>query len=53
VAEGKTSAKIAQVLGLSPKSIETHRSRAMHKLDVSDVPGLVKVAVRYGLISLD
>jgi DNA-binding NarL/FixJ family response regulator len=53
VAEGRTSAQIAQVLGLSPKSVETYRSRAMHKLKVSDVPGLVKLAIQYGLISLD
>ncbi|MEK7755318.1 MAG: response regulator transcription factor [Acidobacteriota bacterium] len=53
VAEGRTSAQIAQVLGLSAKSVETYRSRAMHKLKVSDVPGLVKIAIQYGLISLD
>lgn len=53
VAEGKSSTEIAEVLYLSPKTIETYRSRLMHKLGISDLPGLVKFAIQQGLITLD
>lgn len=50
---GKTSAEAAQILSLSPKSVETYRSRIMHKLDIHDLPSLVKFAIQNGLISLE
>ncbi|NPV08164.1 MAG: response regulator transcription factor [Anaerolineae bacterium] len=53
VVEGRSSAEIAQRLFLSPKTVDTYRSRLMHKLGVHDVPGLVKFAIRHGVISLD
>ncbi|MBI5441969.1 MAG: response regulator transcription factor [Deltaproteobacteria bacterium] len=53
VVEGKTSAEIAQVLFLSPKTVETYRCRFMQKLGVADLPGLVKFAIRHGLTTLD
>jgi DNA-binding NarL/FixJ family response regulator len=49
VVEGKTSAEIAEVLSLSPKSIETYRSRLMLKLGVNNVPALVKFALLHGI----
>jgi DNA-binding NarL/FixJ family response regulator len=49
VAEGKTSPEIARILTLSPKTVDTYRSRLMHKLDIGDVPSLVKFAIRHGL----
>lgn len=52
VAEGKTSAEIASLLALSPKTVETYRSRLMQKLGVSDIPGLVKFAIQHGLTNL-
>jgi DNA-binding NarL/FixJ family response regulator len=52
VAEGRTSAEIATMLFLSPKTVETYRSRLMHKIGVADVPGLVKYALQHGVISL-
>jgi DNA-binding NarL/FixJ family response regulator len=52
VAEGKTSAEIAALLSLSPKTVETYRSRLMQKLGVNDVPSLVKFAIQHGLTSL-
>jgi len=52
VAEGLTSAQIARLLGISPKSVETYRSRLMTKLGVTDVPGLVKFAIQHGFTSL-
>ncbi len=52
VAEGRTSSEIAATLGLSPKTVETYRSRLMRKLSIFDLPSLVKFAIRQGLIDL-
>lgn len=49
VVEGKTSAETAATLHLSPKSVDTYRSRLMTKLGVGDIPALVKFAIRHGL----
>ena len=38
---------------LSPKTIDTYRSRLMQKLSLGDVPALVKFAIQHGLIALD
>jgi DNA-binding NarL/FixJ family response regulator len=51
VVEGNTSNEMATQLGLSPKSIDTYRSRLMAKLDVEHLPALVKFAIRRGLTS--
>ena len=53
VVEGKTSAEIGEDLHLSPKTVETYRSRMMHKLGVDSLPDLVKFAIRHGLTSVD
>lgn len=53
VVEGKSSADIAKTVFLSPKTVETYRSRLMQKLNVNDIPGLVKLAIKHGLISLE
>lgn len=53
VAEGNSSSAIADKLSLSPKTVESYRSRLMGKLGLSDVPSLVKFAIRHGLISPD
>ena len=53
VVEGKTSAEIADVLSLSVKTVETYRSRLMHKLGISDLPALVKFAIQHGLTPLE
>jgi len=50
--EGRTIAETAQRLGLSPKSVETYRSRLMTKLDIDDLPALVKFAIRHGVTSV-
>jgi len=52
VAEGKTSADAAKILSISPKSVETYRSRIMQKLGIHDLPSLVKFALLHGLTSL-
>jgi DNA-binding NarL/FixJ family response regulator len=53
VAEGHTSKEIAQRLGLSYRTVEAHRNQMMKRLDVHDVTGLVRFAVRVGLIADD
>jgi DNA-binding NarL/FixJ family response regulator len=50
VAEGHTSKDIAQRLGLSYRTIETHRNQLMKRLGVADLTGLVRFAVRAGLV---
>ena len=49
VVEGRSSAEIAGIVHLSPKTVDTYRSRLMKKLGVSDVPSLVKFALEHGL----
>jgi len=51
VVEGNTSHEVARLLGLSPKSIDTYRSRLMTKLDVDHLTALIKFAIRRGLTS--
>jgi DNA-binding NarL/FixJ family response regulator len=53
VAEGKSSAEVGTLLFLSPKTVDTYRSRMMQKLGISDLPSLVKFAIQNGLIALD
>ncbi|SRR5258706_4737854 len=50
--EGKTIAQTAALIGISPKSIETYRSRVMTKLGIVDLPGLVKFAIRNGVTTI-
>jgi DNA-binding NarL/FixJ family response regulator len=51
IAEGKTTKEIAFLLNLSVKTVETHRSQLMDRLGIHDVPGLVRYAMRVGLIT--
>ena len=50
VVEGKTSKEIAAIVGVKPSSIDTYRSRIMAKLEVGDLPSLVRFAIRNGVI---
>jgi DNA-binding NarL/FixJ family response regulator len=50
IAEGKTNKEVAQILDLSLKTVDSHRSRLMEKLNVRGTAGLVRYAVRRGLI---
>jgi two-component system, NarL family, response regulator NreC len=50
VAEGRTSKEIAVVLGVSVKTAESYRANVMEKLDIHDTAGLVRYAIRRGLI---
>jgi DNA-binding NarL/FixJ family response regulator len=51
--QGRRKVDIARELSLSPKTIETYRARAMGKLGLRDLPGLVRFAVRRGIVPLD
>lgn len=51
IAEGHTSKQIAALLHRSEKTIEAHRIRLMNQLDIHDVAGLVRYAIRTGLVS--
>jgi len=52
IVEGRTSAEVAARLNLSPKSVDTYRSRMMKKLEIDDLASLVKFAIRHGITSL-
>ena len=51
VAEGKSTKEIARILSISFKTAESHRNRMMKKLDIHEVAGLVRYAIRRGLVS--
>ncbi len=51
VAEGKTNKDIAQILGISVKTVETHRATVMRKLQLDAAADLVRYAVRNGIVS--
>ncbi len=53
VVEGKSNAKVAALLGLSPRTVETYRARLMRKLGVDNLPDLVKYAIRHGITPLE
>jgi DNA-binding NarL/FixJ family response regulator len=53
IAEGCSTKDIANKLKLSVKTVDTHRSELMHRLDIHDVAGLVRYAIRTGLVSTE
>lgn len=53
IAEGHATKEIAQRLNISVKTVETHRAQIMDRLDIHDVVGLVRHALRVGLVRLD
>lgn len=53
IAEGNTNKEIADLLSLHIKTIEKHRASLINKLKINDVPSLVRVALKFGLISLE
>ena len=50
IAEGNSTKQIAKKLGVSVKTVETHRAQLMSRLDIHDIAGLVRYAMRVGLI---
>ncbi len=53
IAEGKSTREIADTLHLSVKTVETHRTQLMERLDIYDTAGLVRYAIRKGLVSAE
>ena len=53
IAEGKNTKEIAHTLGISVKTVEAHRLQLMARLSIHDLPGLVRYAVRSGLVSAE
>lgn len=53
IAEGRSNKEIASDLGIGVRTIETHRERIMHKLDIHSVAGLTKFAITNGLAALE
>lgn len=53
IAEGHTNREIAAQLGISATTVEKHRTHLMVKLNVHEIAGLVRLAIKHGLVSLD
>jgi len=53
IAEGLGTRQVAERLNISIKTVETHRAQIMERLGIRDVPGLVRFAIRVGLIASD
>ncbi len=53
ISEGNSTKRIAEVLFISPKTVESHRANIMEKLNIHNLPELTKYAIRVGLTSLD
>ena len=53
IAHGNSTKKIAHLLEISPKTVQTHRAQIMERLDIHDVPNLVRYAMRSRLIPLE
>jgi DNA-binding NarL/FixJ family response regulator len=53
IAEGQATKEIAQRLNISVKTVETHRAQIMDRLNIHDIAGLVRYALRVGMVRLD
>jgi RNA polymerase sigma factor (sigma-70 family) len=53
IAEGNSTQEIANLLSISVKTVETHRMQLMERLDIHDVVGLVRFAIRVGLVTVE
>lgn len=52
IADGRSTKQIAMILGVSNKTVESHRAQLMERLDIHDVAGLVRYALRTGVVTL-
>jgi DNA-binding NarL/FixJ family response regulator len=52
IAAGNSTREVARRLGLSVKTVETHRAQVMKRLDIHELAGLVRYAVRVGIVSV-
>jgi DNA-binding NarL/FixJ family response regulator len=53
IARGKTTKQIALELNISVKTVESHRMQLMDRLEIHDIPGLVRFAIKVGLVELE
>ncbi len=53
VVEGSSSARVADILAVSPKTVDTYRSRIKQKLGLHDLTALIKFAIQHGITSLE
>ncbi len=53
IAKGKTTKQVALELNISVKTVETHRIQLMDRLEIHDIPGLVRFAIKVGLVELE
>ena len=53
IAEGRSTREIADTLHVSVKTVESHRAEIMRRIDIHDVAGLTRYAVRHGMVSLE
>jgi DNA-binding NarL/FixJ family response regulator len=53
IAEGRSTKDIARALSISVKTVETHRAQLMDRLNIHDIAGLVRYAIKKGLVSID
>ena len=53
ISEGNSTKNIAEMLFISPKTVESHRANIMEKLNIHNIPELTKYAIRAGLTSVD
>lgn len=52
IVEGKSNKEISDILFISPKTVETYKSRIMQKLNIRDIPSLVRYAIKHGISPL-
>ena len=53
IAEGRTNRESARLMKIGERTVEKHRANIMNKVEVHDLPGLVRLAIKYGLISIN
>lgn len=53
IAEGQSTKNVARTLNISVKTVETHRAQLMDRLDIHDIAGLVRYAIKKGLVSIE
>jgi DNA-binding NarL/FixJ family response regulator len=53
IAKGKTTKQVALELNISAKTVETHRMQLMDRIEIHDIPGLVRFAIKVGLVALE
>ncbi len=53
IAEGKSTKEIGYMLQISPKTVDAHRAQIMERLNIRDLAGLVRYAIRSGMVSSD